>query len=414
MNICFICRNILRDRGGIETYTLELARALGEQGHMVHIIAQNKGNLSLGAVPKGITIHPVDFVENPFYGYLMMDRFIPIDDIRFSVSAARKIRDLSSFVKIDIVEATDYFRSGFWYAFNRKTPFLLRLHGWFFNRQDGRINPLGSLSLRERLLLWMQQKTIDRADIISVVSSDFRNFASEIWKINKEKYRVILNAVDTFRFKPDHALPKDLSVLYVGRLVKNKGILVLADAMGEILYHCPQTKFVFAGKDMFLKEAGCMAREYLAQKVPAAQLVFLGEVAPEELLSYYRKSSVVVFPSFYEACGIACLEAMACGCAIVASGVGGIKDMIHHQEQGLLVTPGRPQELAGAIVRFLQNAPLRESCAKKAVEKVTQEFNYDKLVRNTLAVYEETIANYQSSVLSSPNILFGDPKVAKW
>lgn len=398
MNICFICRNILRDRGGIETYTLELARALGAQGHMVHIIAQNKGSLSRESIDERTTLHLVDFSEHPFTGYWMIDRFIPIDDLRFSMAAAKKIHNLIRSIQIDIVEAMDYFRVGFWYAFDRKTPFLLRLHGWFFNRQDGRINPLGSLSMRERLLSYMQQMTIDRADAISVVSSDFANFASEIWRINNEKSRVILNAVDVYKFTPDHAFPKDLSVLYVGRLIKNKGILTLADAMRDILSYVPQTRFVFAGKDMFLKEAGCMASDYISKKIPAAQLVFLGEVTPDELVAHYRKSSVVVFPSFYESSGIACLEAMACGCAIVASDVGGIKDMIRNQVHGLLVPPGRPQKLGKAIVRFLHNPALRESCAKNAVQKAVKEFNYDKLVRNTLAVYEETIANYQASI----------------
>jgi len=398
MNICYICRNILRDRGGIETYTLELARALGSEGHMVHIIAQNKGGLLPECTAKGITIHLIDFAEHPFPGYWMMDRFIPIDDLRFSMAAAKKIRDLTDSLKIDIVEATDYFRTGFWYALDRKTPFLLRLHGWFFNRQDGRINPLGSLSLRERLLWQMQQMTIKRVDVISVVSSDFANFASEIWKINNEKFRIILNAVDVLKFSSDDSFTKDMSVLFVGRLIKNKGILTLADAIPKILDYCPQAKFVFAGKDMFLKEVGCMAREYISKKAPAAQIVFLGEVTPDELVAYYRKSSVAVFPSFYESSGLACLEAMACRCAIVASDVGGIKDMITHEKQGLLVPPGKPQELGGAVVRFFQDAALRESCAENAVQKVIKEFNYDNLVKNTLAVYEEAIAHYQASI----------------
>jgi len=395
MNICYICRNILQDRGGIETYTLELARALGAQGHMVHIIAEKKGGLPTECRAKGITIHPVGFSEHPFKGYWMMDRFFPLEDLRFSVAAAKKIRDLVGSIKIDIVEATDYFRGGFWYALRRKTPFLLRLHGWFFNRQDGRINPLGSLSFKERLLLLMQQVTINKADAISVVSSDFEDFASEIWKINEEKCRVILNAVDIGKFTPGHSFSKDFSVLYVGRLIKNKGILTLADAIPDILYHCPKAKFIFAGKDMFLKEVGCMAGEYISKKAPADSIVFLGEVPPEDLVAYYRKSAVAVFPSFYESSGIACLEAMACGCAIVASDVGGIKDMITHQVHGLLVPPSNPKKLGKAVIRFLHNAGLRESCARNAVQRVTQEFNYDKLVKNTLAVYEEAIANYQ-------------------
>jgi len=395
MNICYICRNILRDRGGIETYTLELARALGARGHRVHIIAQNKGEGSRGCTVEGVTIHPVDFTEHPFAGYWTMDRFIPLDDLRFSMAAAKKVRDLVHSIKIDIVEATDYFRSGFWYAWNRRTPFLLRLHGWFFNRQDGRINPLGSLSLREKLLMHMQQVTIDKADTVSVVSSDFEEFASEIWKINKKKCRVILNAVDVFKFTPDHAILKDFSILYVGRLMENKGVLTLADAIPDILHHSPRAKFVFAGKNMYLKEVGCMARDYISKKAPAAQVVFLGEISPEELVANYRKSSVAVFPSFYESSGIACLEAMACGCAIVASDVGGIKDMISDQVHGLLVPPGRPQKLGKAVVRLLHNASLRESCAKNAAQRASQEFNYDKFVNDTLAVYEETIESYR-------------------
>jgi glycosyltransferase involved in cell wall biosynthesis len=253
------------------------------------------------------------------------------------------------------------------------------------------------LSFREKLLWRMQQMTIERADMISVVSSDFANFASEIWKINKGKSRVILNAVDVLKFSPDPSLSKELSVLYVGRMTKNKGILTLADAIPDILRYCPEAKFIFAGKNMFLKEGGFMAQDYISTKAPVSQLCFLGEIDPNELASFYQKSSVAVFPSFYESSGIACLEAMSCGCTIVASEVGGIKDMISHEEQGLLVAPGSPQELAKAIVRLFQDKNLRESCARNAVQKVAQDFNYDKLVHNTLKVYEDTIANYRLS-----------------
>jgi glycosyltransferase involved in cell wall biosynthesis len=71
---------------------------------------------------------------------------------------------------------------------------------------------------------------------------------------------------------------------------------------------------------------------------------------------------------------------------------------LENEEHGLLVSVGAPQELGQAVVRFFQNAALRESCAENALQKVIKEFNYDKLIKGTLAVYEEAIVHYRASV----------------
>lgn len=397
MNICFLCRNILRDNGGIETYTREMAKALSGKGHTVHIIAENKGGLYREGLGGSIHVHTVTVRERPFPGYWTVDRFLPLDDLRFSRAAATKINELLNKNAIDIIESMDYFRQGFWFALRKKAPFFMRLHGWVFNRQEGRTNPFKNLTPRERFSWYMLQKCIDAADGISAVSFDFADFAKEIWNFGNKKVRIIYNAIDASPFTPDAQTTREPSVLFVARMAKIKGIITLADAIPDVLKDFPYVKFYFAGKDLYLSDKKMTSQEYILSKAPAPNVIFLGELPWQQIIPYYQRCLMCVLPSLYEPFGITALEAMASGCALVASRAGGLKEIVEHEKDGLLTPAGDAGALAGSIKRFLRENSLREKCADNARMKIGNKFNYDKIIEETIAAYGEAITRYQAS-----------------
>src|SRR5262249_6359506 len=95
----------------------------------------------------------------------------------------------------------------------------------------------------------------------------------------------------------------------------------------------------------------------------SADVHLMGDVPPEEMPALYRLSDVVLIPSVpdegvVEATSIAALEGMASGCVVIASDLGGLREIVSHGETGLLVSPGDPDAIARAILAVLEDAPL--------------------------------------------------------
>ena len=402
MNIVLLCENFFKDCGGIETFAREFAVALGRRGHRVHVIAKDVGNRNRDLRAQGVETHAIPLKETPFSGYWKIDSFFPLDDLRFAHAAAKKIYELNRKDPLDIVEAMDYFRQGIWLAINKKFALFLRLHGWMFNRQDGRVNPIKKMNMREKFLWHFQQKCIKEADGVAAVSKDFRDFVREVWRVGNKPLGVIHNAVDSTRYttgKPQEQ--REQAIIFAARLAKIKGIKVLADSAAEILKEFPEVKFYFAGKNVPWAEEGITAQDYLTQKIPSRNLVILGEVAAHEVTPYYQRCQICVLPSLYEPFGIMALEAMACGCALVASASGGLKDIVEDGEDGLLVTPNDSKALAAAILRFFKDVRLREKCSQNGVKKVRDRFNYDRLVDESIVAYQDAIRNFQDKLKRS-------------
>ena len=119
------------------------------------------------------------------------------------------------------------------------------------------------------------------------------------------------------------------------------------------------------------------------------RIEILGWVVGEAKLQQLARAEVFVLPSFHEGLPMAMLEAMAHGKAMVVTPVGGIPEAVQHEEQGLLVTPGQPQELADALLRLLRDADLRRALGQRARMRVAERFGTDRVLDQVGAMYKE-------------------------
>lgn len=177
-------------------------------------------------------------------------------------------------------------------------------------------------------------------------------------------------------------LPRDAVVIgFSGYLTPRKGVDVLIRAAAQITSTRPQLHFAIAGR-VPIDAASNHRAEYeaLARELGIADRVhFLGFV--EDVPRFVAGVDALALPSFQEPFGRAIIEAMALGTPVVGSDVGGIPEIIQHEESGLLAPPGDADALARALARLADDPELRERLGKAAERTVRERFDVVALTR---------------------------------
>ena len=214
-----------------------------------------------------------------------------------------------------------------------------------------------------------------------------------------DKIDVIPNGVDTARFdrldgsglsffRNMYALPFEQIVFSVGRVVFEKGLHLLISAMPAILAQHATAKLVIAGKGPELDALRSQAwRLGVGEKV-----LLTGFITDEDRDKLFKIASCAVFPSIYEPFGIVALEAMAAKCPVVVTAVGGLKDVVVHNETGIVVYPNNPDSLAWGIVHTLKNPGWSRQRVANAYEIVRSRYNWAQIARDTAGVYRRVAA----------------------
>jgi len=209
------------------------------------------------------------------------------------------------------------------------------------------------------------------------------------YDIPAQRIAVIHNGVDPEKYYPldgTASLSKfgirTPFVLFVGRLTRQKGVFDLVDAME----HVPAgTTLVLATGKPDTPEI----EEELRRVVKAnPNVVWIDQMLKDpDLVSLYNEAAVFACPSIYEPFGIINLEAMACETPVVATRVGGIKEVVVDRETGFLVPPGDSVKLGRAITRLLENPKLAARMGRAGRKRVLQQFTWDRIARKTLKLY---------------------------
>lgn len=199
------------------------------------------------------------------------------------------------------------------------------------------------------------------------------------------RIEVLPNGVDPEVFRPAADWPSDGGyVLFVGRLVAQKGVENLLRAFGAVLRRCPESRLVLAGDGELELYLGRVARHLGFPD----RVQFVGWQTGAALVELYQRARVVVIPSLYEPFGLVALEAMACGRPVVASRIGGLEEVLGDGVEGYLVELGDHLELARRLARLILDRELRERMGAAARRRATG-FGWNRVAGHTLALYRE-------------------------
>jgi starch synthase len=247
---------------------------------------------------------------------------------------------------------------------------------------------------------WCERVAVEGAAAVIAVSDGMRaDVLGAYPSVPPERVRVIRNGIDTREYAPDLQIdvlerygvdPSRPSVVFVGRVTRQKGLPVLLRAAGRI---DPTAQLVIcAGQadtaELEAEVAGLAAqlREYRSGVIWLS-----GMLAKREVIQLLSHATVFVCPSLYEPLGIVNLEAMACGAAVVASRVGGIPEVVADGGTGLLVPPDDAGALAEAINALVRDPARARAMGQRGRHRAIAEFGWAAVAQQTAALYAELV-----------------------
>jgi glycosyltransferase involved in cell wall biosynthesis len=230
-----------------------------------------------------------------------------------------------------------------------------------------------------------------RARYLFLSESDREEFLRAHSLIPSESTDVIPYYVDSELFKPAPTRAPAATALrvgFAGQWVPRKGISELLQAWPQVKAQVPAAQLELAGGPAMWKTAqpvtGAEQSAALVKSMEDAGLLHtVGALPRAAMPGFWRSVAVAVVPSLYEPFGLVALEAMACGVPVIASKIGGLKEIVEEGVNGLLVPPGDSPELANALVDLLNNTQARlrlGEAARRRAEEFSQARRSSKLV----------------------------------
>jgi glycosyltransferase involved in cell wall biosynthesis len=227
------------------------------------------------------------------------------------------------------------------------------------------------------------------ADLNISVSRSLQSILAETVQ-PQGRCEVLLRGVDQTKFFPSPGEAKDPIVLFVGRISRSKGAWDLLDAWEQVADACPFAQLWFIGPDQtnesFAKEVRTRVHGYTVKMT--------GPLPAAEVASMMRKAQILCLPSHGEGTPNCVMEALSSGVPIVATGVGGIPDIVVHGTTGLLVEKGNVEQLGDALITLLRDPAKCMRMGKEARDFADIHLDITRTADHLLNLYYETIASH--------------------
>lgn len=407
MRVCLISREYPPETGfgGIATFARHLAHGLKELGHEVEVVALAKEQ-ERSVNDDGIIVHRV----LPFSidgGLDKVNRCMPYSRYVLLTTLAlwRKFYQLHSERPFDVADSPELLAESIYASALRVVPMVIRLytpHSKFIAE-----NLHNAAATFDHMFVAMLERiAMTSGDVLTSPSTDLAEFVSADLNYPISNIHIVRNPIDPAEFSPEgeRAVPPSgkKNVLFVGRLEERKGIQYLIDAVPAVVRECPDAHFIVIGDDTINAAGGQRSvladlKASLAKSNCSDAVTFIPRIPLTSLPAYYRSADISVVPSLYDNSPYTCLEAMACGRAVIGTSAGGTREYIVDGESGLIVPPKDSSALAEAIVSLLKNDSERTRLAANARQRVLDKFQRTKIAEETVKLYELAQERFKAS-----------------
>ena len=380
--------------GGISPHVYFLSKNLVRNGVKVYVITCDFPGAPAHETIDGVEVYRVDSYKNPSPDFATWVYLMNVNMQREAAALAAKLTE-----KIDVFHAHDWLvaNAGIGLKHIFRKPLLVTMHSTEIGRREGaHTDTERMIHDTEAWLTYEAWKVICCSEyMVTHVKWAFGLPSDKLTMIpngvNRHIYEnVEKNDLELFRRK--FALSEEKLVLFVGRLVYEKGAHVLINAIPKILDKI-DAKFIIVGsgymKEQLMKIVKSMRLEH--------KVLFTGFIDDQTLLKLQICADVSVVPSLFEPFGVVALEAMAAKSPVVVSDTGGLSEIVEHDVTGVKVYPNNPESLAWGITNLLLNQEYRNRIAEKAYLKVLEKYNWTKIARQTKRIYNTVLGEYSKS-----------------
>jgi glycosyltransferase involved in cell wall biosynthesis len=307
----------------------------------------------------------------------------------------RKISKLKG--KYDVVNAQDPYSAIAASEVGFKT--ILTAHGYltFEAISKGSVLPDSRI---EKELLKAEEKAYTMVDGIVTVDTRIKDYIS---KTTTNNITSIKNFIDVEYFNPDKSKKDSLKNSYglkatdhlifvPRRLTKKNGVIHPLKSMKQLLKLHPNAYLFYAGTG----EEFVTLENYIKEHKLSENVKLLGAVEHKDIINYYTAADVILVPSVFssgveEATSISALEAMGSYTPLIAGAVGGLKEIVEHEKDGILLPEDKYPEFHLHISRLLTDIPFAESLLKNAREKIEKEYSHISATQSYLKAYQSIL-----------------------
>lgn len=379
--------------GGISPHVYYLSRSLARNGVKVYVVTCDFPSAPSHEVVDGVEVFRVDSYKNPSPDFAS---WVYLMNVNMQKEAAALVRGLGG---VDVFHAHDWLVAdagiGLKHVFRK--PLLVTVHSTEIGRRNGiHFDYERMIHETEAWLTYEAWRVVCCSDyMVSHVRWAFGLPADKLVMVpngvDADVYAKIENE-DLSGFRLRFALPEEKIVLFVGRLVYEKGVHVLVNAVSRVLAKV-NAKFVIVGNG-YMKEqlSGLIKGLGLGHKV-----LFTGFVNDDTLRKLQKCADVSVVPSLFEPFGIVALEAMAAGSPVVVSDTGGLSEIVEHDVTGVKVYADNPESLAWGITKVLLDKGYADWLRSNALRKVHEKYDWDRISQQTKDVYGSVLGEYSKS-----------------
>jgi len=373
--------------GGISKVVYDLSHKMVKEGNEVTVVTYRDGdNVKYYENDKGVEVYRVDnymIRPNNFIDWIMQLNFNMITKTNEIINKNGKF---------DVIHAHDWL-----VAYSAKSikesyniPLISTIHATESGRNSG-IHDETQRYINDSE--WML--TYESSEVI-VNSNYMKNEVQRLFGLPYDKINVIPNGVNLqlfsnvnidYDFRRQYAMDNEKIILYVGRLVYEKGIQNLIAAMPKVLDRYHDSKLIICGRGGMIDEL----REQVKYLGIENKVYFAGYCDSKKMQKMYKCADVAVFPSTYEPFGIVAIESMLSGTPTIVSDVGGLNEIIEHGVTGMKSYAGNANSIADSVLSLLFDPKLCANISQNAIKKVKENYNWSKITDSTYYVYQLAI-----------------------
>lgn len=349
--------------GGIERYTFNLVKQFLKLGYRPIVITSNYNNDKEYEVIDGVVT-----IRLPIYN-LFKNRY-PL--IKLNEKTKKLMNKLDNYnVCRVIVNARFYFTSliGVRYANKKNIPVYVIEHGSNYVTLNNKFIDFFSNCYEDFITFFLKKKVTGFYGVSDACCKWLNNFsikASGVW----------YNSIDFKEITFEEKNNNQINFLYAGRIIKQKGVYNILKSFSRLLSKYDNIHLYVAGDGSNLEDC---KQSFIHDKIS-----FLGKVSYDKLMKYYGMCDIFLFPTNYpEGLPTSILEAGMMNCAVIATDHGGIKEIISHNKNGIIIS-NETNDLENAMEKLLLDEDLRKKFARVLYNTVKNKFTWEKTAKKIL------------------------------